>query len=70
MRCARKDKRFPARLSQSQLGDPNRKRLTDEEGTIRLATDKARNVTEAGENLLQVIQMFNKYGPQELPPPF
>lgn len=66
----RKGQPFPARLSQSQLGDPNRKRLTDEEGTIRLATDKARNVTEAGENLLQVIQMFNKYGPQELPPPF
>ena len=66
----KKGQPFPARLSQSQLGDPNRKRLTDEEGTIRLATDKARNVTEAGENLLQVIQMFNKYGPQELPPPF
>ena len=52
---------FPARLSQSQLGDPNRKRLSDEEGAIRLATDKARNTTEAGENLLSVIQYLNKY---------
>ena len=66
----RKGQAFPARLSQSQLGDPNRKRLTDEEGAIRLVTDKAANSTEAGENLLQVIQFLNKYGPEELPPPF
>lgn len=52
---------FPARLSQSQLGDPNRKRLTDEEGAIRLATDKATDPTEAGENLLSIIQYLNKY---------
>ena len=57
----KKGQPFPARLSQSQLGDPNRKRLTDEEGAIRLATDKARNTTEAGENLLNVIQFLNKY---------
>ena len=56
-----KGQAFPARLSQSQLGDPNRKRLTDEEGAIRLVTDKATNTTEAGENLLNVIQFFNKY---------
>ena len=57
----KKGQPFPARLSQSQLGDPNRKRLTDEEGAIRLVTDKARSVDEAGENLLELIQMFNKY---------
>ena len=53
---------FPARLSQSQLGDPNRKRLTDEEGAIRLVTDKATDTTAAGEDLLRLIQLFNKYG--------
>ena len=61
-----KNQPFPARLSQSQLGDPNRKRLTDEEGAIRLATDKATNVNDAGENLLAVIQYLNKYGPSEM----
>ena len=52
---------FPRRLSQSELGDSNRRRLSDEEGAIRLVTDKARNTTEAGENLLDIIQFFNKY---------
>ena len=60
----KKGQAFPARLSQSQLGDPNRKRLSDEEGAIRLITDKATNSTEAGENLLEVIQYLNKYSPQ------
>ena len=53
---------FPARLSQSELGDPNRRRLTDEEGAIRLATDKATNTVDAGERLLDIIQYLNKYG--------
>ena len=53
---------FPARLSQSELGDPNRKRLTDEEGAIRLATDKATSAAAAGERLLDIIQYLNKYG--------
>lgn len=53
---------FPARLSRSELGDPNRKRLTDEEGAIRLVTDKATDSTAAGEDLLTLIQLFNKYG--------
>ena len=57
-----KGQAFPARLSQSQLGDPNRKRLTDEEGAIRLATDKLTDVKEAGENVLAIIQYLNKYG--------
>ena len=65
-----KNQPFPARLSRSQLGDPNRKRLTDEEGAIRLATDKATNVNDAGENLLAVIQYLNKYGPSEMEMPF
>ena len=52
---------FPARLSQSELGDPNRKRLSDEEGAIRLVTDKATNATEAGEDLLTLLQLFGKY---------
>jgi len=51
---------FPARLSQSELGDPNRKRLTDEEGAIRLVTDKATNVNDAGEQLLEIIRYFNR----------
>ena len=51
---------FPARLSQSELGDPNRRRLTDEEGAIRLATDKATSVQDAGERLLDIIQYLNK----------
>ena len=54
----RKDGRaFPERLSQSQLGDPNRKRLTGEEAMVRLATDKASNTTEGGENLLNALQI-------------
>lgn len=57
----KKGQSFPARLSQSQLGDPNRKRLTDEGGAIRLISDKATNATEAGENLLDIIQYLNKY---------
>lgn len=61
----KKGQPFPARLSQSQLGDPNRKRLTDEEGAIRLATDKATNVNDAGENLLSIIQYLNMYGAPE-----
>ena len=48
---------FPERLSQSQLGDPNRKRLSGEEAMVRLATDKARNVTEGGENLLNALRI-------------
>ena len=48
---------FPARLSQSQLGDPNRKRLTGEEAMVRLATDKAGSITEGGENLLNALQI-------------
>lgn len=53
---------FPARLSQSELGDPNRRRLTDEEGAIRLATDKLTmdQVTPAGEKLLDIIQYLNR----------
>lgn len=51
---------FPARLSQAQLGDPNRRRLTDEEGAIRLVTDKATNVNDAGEQLLEIIRYFNR----------
>ena len=51
---------FPARLSQSQLGDPNRKRLSDEEGAIRLVTDKATNVNDAGEQLLELVRYFNR----------
>ena len=57
----KKGQAFPARLSQAQLGDPNRKRLTDEGGAIRLATDKATNARDAGENLLDIIQYLNKY---------
>ena len=53
---------FPARLSQSELGDPNRKRLTDEEGAIRLATDKATSADAAGERLVDIIQYLAKYG--------
>ena len=53
---------FPARLSQSELGDPNRRRLTDEEGAIRLATDKATDVNAAGERLVDIIQYLSKYG--------
>ena len=54
----RKDGReFPERLSQSQLGDPNRKRLSGEEAMVRLATDKAKNVTEGGENLLNALRI-------------
>lgn len=53
---------FPARLSQSELGDPNRKRLTDEEGAIRLATDKATSAAAAGERLVDIIQYLSKYG--------
>ena len=56
-----KGQQFPARLSQSQLGDPNRKRLSDEEGAIRLMSDKASDTTEAGENLLSIIQYLNRY---------
>ena len=52
---------FPARLSQSQLGDPNRARLSDEGGAIRLVTDKADGVTEAGENLLMLMNMVPDY---------
>lgn len=63
----RKGQAFPARLSQAQLGDPNRKRLTDEEGAIRLIADKATDPDAAGENLLAIIQYLNKYGP---PPVF
>ena len=63
----KKGQPFPARLSQSQLGDPNRKRLTDDEGAIRLVTDKARNVNEGGENLLELIQLLNKYKYNEPP---
>ena len=51
---------FPARLSQSQLGDPNRRRLTDEEGAIRLATDKQTDVRKAGEKVLEIMQYFNR----------
>jgi hypothetical protein len=57
----RQGRAFPARLTQTQLGDPNRKRLTDEGGAIRMATDKASGVTEAGENLLSLMQMFPDY---------
>ena len=54
----RKDGRqFPERLSQSQLGDPNRKRLSGEEAMVRLATDKAQNSTEGGENLLNALRI-------------
>ena len=58
----RAEQPFPARLSQSELGDPNRKRLTDEEGAIRLATDKAINADAAGERLVDIIQYLAKYG--------
>ena len=58
----KKGQPFPARLSQSELSDKNRVRLTDEQGAIRLATDKATNVDDAGENLLNIIQYLNKYG--------
>lgn len=51
---------FPARLSQSELGDPNRRRLTDEEGAIRLATDKQTDTRKAGEKVLEIIQYLNK----------
>ena len=57
----RKGQAFPARLSQSELGDPNRERLSDEKGAIRLMSDKASDTTEAGENLLSIIQYLNKY---------
>jgi hypothetical protein len=49
----------PARLSQSQLGDPNRKRLTNEEALVRQATDKATDVMSGGEALLQALQIVN-----------
>ncbi len=51
---------FPARLSQSELGDPNRRRLTDEEGAIRLATDKQTDVRMAGEKVLEILQYLNR----------
>ena len=48
---------FPERLSQSQLGDPNRKRLTGEEAMVRLATDSATSVQEGGENLVDALRI-------------
>ncbi len=56
----RNDMVAPPRLSQSQLGDPNRKRLTNEEALVRLATDKATDVTSGGEALLEGLQIFNR----------
>jgi len=50
----------PPRLSQSQLGDPNRKRLTNEEALVRLATDKATDVTSGGEALLEALQILGR----------
>lgn len=52
---------FPPRLTDKQLSDPNRVRLADEAGAIRMATAKASGVTEAGENLLTLMQMFPDY---------
>jgi len=49
----------PARLSQSQLGDPNRKRLSNEEALVRQATDKATDINSGGEALLQALQIVN-----------
>ena len=49
----------PARLSQSQLGDPNRKRLTNEEALVRQATDKATDINLGGQALLKALQMVN-----------
>ena len=49
----------PARLSQSQLGDPNRKRLSGEEAMVRQATDKATDVNSGGEALLKALQIVN-----------
>jgi len=50
---------MPARLSQSQLGDPNRKRLTTEEALVRQATDKATDIRSGGEALLEALQIYN-----------
>ena len=61
-RMRKAGKPFPARLSQSELGDPNRERLSDEAGAIRLITDQASNPDDAGEELLALIQYLNKYG--------
>ena len=52
---------FPARLSRAELENKDRKRLSDEEGAIRLVTGKATNINDAGEDLLTLIQLFNKY---------
>ena len=49
----------PARLSQSQLGDPNRRRLTNEEALVRQATDKATDINSGGQALLRAIQINN-----------
>jgi hypothetical protein len=49
----------PARLSQSQLGDKDRKRLSGEEALVRQATDKATDIRSGGEALLKAIQLFN-----------
>ena len=49
----------PARLSQSQLGDPNRKRLSGEEAMVRQATDKATSINEGGAALLKALQIVN-----------
>lgn len=57
----RKGQAFPARLSQEQLNDRDRERLSDERGAIRLISDKASDITEAGENLLSMIQYLNRY---------
>ena len=53
---------FPARLSQSELNNPDRVRLSDEAGAIRLATDKAPSADVAGPRLVDIIQYLAKYG--------
>ena len=58
----RAGEKFPARLSQSELGNPNRVRLSDEAGAIRLATDEAPSADIAGPRLVDIIQYLAKYG--------
>lgn len=52
---------FPARLSQQKLGDPNRVRLSDEEGAFRLATDKINNLPDKAKNIIRVMRLL-EYG--------